>query len=127
VTGQLVTVLTSYIGLLYDQSANLLFCNTDAVLPGSPAIYVTANTNPNFSEMNWITYRRDFSPIGEGVSSDAGWGCTIRAVQMLTANAMVKAEERKKDCTDILRFFSDDPQAPLGIHRIVGVTGHVGE
>ena len=37
-----------------------------------------------------VTYRSDFAALGEsGITTDVGWGCTIRSGQMLMANLLV--------------------------------------
>jgi hypothetical protein len=53
----------------------------------------------DFQELIWITYRSHFRPLliekikyqgkkVENLTTDCKWGCTIRAAQMLLANAI---------------------------------------
>ena len=47
----------------------------------------------HFHSTLWMTYRSDFTalPAGETVlRTDAGWGCTLRSVQMIAAQAMLR-------------------------------------
>lgn len=37
----------------------------------------------------WVSYRHSFPPLPDtGLTSDVGWGCMIRAAQMLVANTL---------------------------------------
>jgi cysteine protease ATG4 len=43
-----------------------------------------------FKRIIWFTYRSDFPCIKGEILSDTGWGCMIRAGQMLMAQALRK-------------------------------------
>eukprot|EP00957_Ditylum_brightwellii_P205469 15344034-Ditylum_brightwellii.AAC.1 len=41
------------------------------------------------SSLFWFTYRKDFAEMAPyGITSDAGWGCMLRAAQMLLSHAL---------------------------------------
>ena len=95
-----------------------------------------------FRSMVAFTYRRDFEPLedqfsagvrtsffrsGTNLRSDAGWGCAIRAAQMLLAECLVSrlhGNFRTKtpldaDTMGVISKFYDHPSAPLSIHQFV--------
>ena len=90
-----------------------------------------------FRSLPYMTYRRGFqaivTPSGEslGLTSDAGWGCTLRVAQMMAALALQRViigpdwrcslEESQSYDTDmvmILELFRDTEDSPLSIHTI---------
>jgi Peptidase family C54 len=48
----------------------------------------------HFHSTPWMTYRSDFAPLPTGenkfLKTDAGWGCTLRSVQMIAAQTMIR-------------------------------------
>lgn len=95
----------------------------------------------DFRSRTWITYRSNFPSLLDkngcevAIYSDAGWGCSVRATQMLVAQSLINLEfgrewrlsgaspaelERYKS---IIANFKDDSSAPLSIHQIVSL-GH---
>ena len=84
----------------------------------------------------YMTYRKGFAPLmhGNGLTSDAGWGCTLRVSQMLVASSIYTStsdwQERERVFSDTMRkaasttmeaFWDvdDDERHPLSIHSII--------
>ncbi|ODN02098.1 Cysteine protease ATG4B [Orchesella cincta] len=81
------------------------------------------------SSCMWITYRKNFSSIGgTNLTSDKGWGCMIRAGQMLVAKALLLRHLNQdwhwdSECRDhlylqIVSLLEDTKVAPLSLHQI---------
>ncbi|KAF7202695.1 transcript variant X2 [Nothobranchius furzeri] len=90
----------------------------------------------DFASRVWLTYREDFAPLpGSTLTSDCGWGCMLRAGQMMLAQALVlhflgrgqnpgSAEEadahlKEMNHRTLVSWFGDTSSAPLGLHRFV--------
>lgn len=73
-----------------------LLGNSYSVTPQSGLGYIP-HTNEalrhfmnDFTQQIWITYRSRFSPlVNSSLTSDLGWGCTIRSGQMMLARALL--------------------------------------
>ena len=92
----------------------------------------------DFASRVLFTYRKDFPMAlpGEGsaVTSDAGWGCSIRVAQMQLAECLVharvsalpvgsvragQAQAVAAAKSAVVELFQDTAQAPFSIHRFV--------
>jgi cysteine protease ATG4 len=77
----------------------------------------------------WMSYRKNFPSIGDtNLSSDRGWGCMIRAGQMVIAKALLlrhlgsdwhwQIHTRDPTYLKVVSLFADSRTAPLSLHQI---------
>ena len=98
----------------------------------SPETNVTEAFWEDFNTRIWLTYRSGFESLTDrggtrvNLCSDSGWGCSIRATQMLLAQSLMSGllgrDWRRKNSNffdEILSLFFDSFSAPLSIHRMV--------
>ncbi|GMT16719.1 hypothetical protein PFISCL1PPCAC_8016, partial [Pristionchus fissidentatus] len=93
----------------------------------------------------WLTYRTGFPPIpttASSLTSDCGWGCTIRSAQMMIGQALMglhlgrdwrwldeemaekmgQIEGTSRDTSihnEIVSLFLDRPSSPLSLHSLL--------
>jgi cysteine protease ATG4 len=85
------------------------------------------------SSLFWFTYRCDFPCIEPyGITSDAGWGCMLRALQMMCGQALrlhyksrdwrppVQQQQRRQDpfLRSVLTWFADFPSSTESIYSL---------
>ena len=139
-TPSLLAYLLHFVGRFYDEALNLV---TEFSVPVGTNIYllgkpysstevidesVTLSFLDDFESRILLTYRRNIDGLYT-LTSDAGWGCTIRSTQMLVAQSLsslllgsdwrISSREHMDIYKDILSNFLDIPSAALSIHKIV--------
>ncbi|KAL7711705.1 Cysteine protease [Entamoeba marina] len=102
-----------------------------------PMVYLQYTSAPAFFRiMNlfWFTYRSNFPTLpASKLTTDVGWGCTIRSVQMMVSNAMQQILYSKQlnnttapyspstqEKLNVVVPFVDvpNPTSPLSIHHV---------
>ena len=78
----------------------------------------------------WVTYRNSFRPLmqksGKKLTSDSGWGCTIRAGQMMLLVCLSKHFQDKgtDQRVQLLKLIEENLlSAPFSIHNIITYGG----
>jgi cysteine protease ATG4 len=81
-------------------------------------------------EVVWVSYRSDFRPMTSKfdenalLTTDSGWGCTVRVGQMLLLNTLKRHFQLKHTEThEVIRLIEENLlQAPLSIHNLVMIS-----
>ena len=65
----------------------------------------------------WITYRKNFESIEDNITTDYGWGCMIRSLQMILLNGLIELFAENKLET-LKTMFKDNKNSLFSIHNI---------
>ena len=83
------------------------------------------NINNLYNNLLYLSYKFDFENIKDtDISSDLGWGCTIRSTQMMLANVLLYKKfcldiEKNEDYYYILYIFKDNYESEFSIYNFV--------
>ena len=148
-------IFSGLVGRYFDDSVNFLFAHSNHVRIGHP-VYVAGGQEysalsvedvnerstalrADLDTLPWLTYRKEFQSFRSSAvvrTSDKGWGCTMRSMQMLTASSLIKAtlgsefrrgptatEAQNTTYTEIIKLFADSPSAQLSLHNMLSSIG----
>jgi len=85
----------------------------------------------HFRSKVYLTYRKHFPSLSDTMwTTDAGWGCMLRSMQMLLADALIvhylrpdwrysPSKRRHPNYAQILRSFCDYPDCMFSIHSLL--------
>ena len=62
----------------------------------------------------WFTYRKNMPEIETGITSDFGWGCLLRCLQMILIASLNELFPEKNH----IQLFLDKPEALFSIHQL---------
>ena len=67
-----------------------------------------------FKQNVWFTYRKNLPEIETGITSDFGWGCLLRCLQMILISSLKELFPEKEH----LSLFLDKPDSLFSIHQL---------
>jgi cysteine protease ATG4 len=78
----------------------------------------------DFMQIAWVTYRSNFRPIlnslGQPITSDQGWGCTIRVAQMMLLTTLKQVSQSVWPDSNLLQSIQEyNERAEFSLHRFV--------